>query len=71
MCLAYPGRIEKLEGMKAVVDYGSEKRTVIASGDIPVNAGDYVLVQMGCVVQKLSVQEAKASLAAWKVAQKI
>ncbi len=65
MCLAIPGKVEKIDGMKAVVDYGKQKRTANVTGDIPVKEGDYVLVQMGCIVQKLTKKEAESSVKAW------
>ena len=69
MCLAIPGRIEKIEGKKAIIDYGTQKRAAIVTGDIPVKKNDYVLVQMGCIVQKLSPKEAKESIKAWNSIQ--
>ncbi len=69
MCLAIPGRIEKIEGMKALIDYGTQKRTAVVTGDIPVKIDDYVLVQMGCIVQKLSKEEAIESINAWNSIQ--
>lgn len=65
MCLAIPGKIEKIDGMKAVINYGKQKRVATVTKDIPVKVGDFVLVQMGCVVQKLSRKEAESSIKAW------
>ncbi|MBI2133399.1 HypC/HybG/HupF family hydrogenase formation chaperone [Candidatus Woesearchaeota archaeon] len=64
MCLAIPGKVEKIEGMKAVISYGKQKRIAMVTKDIPVSTGDYVLVQMGCVVQKLTGEEAESSMKA-------
>jgi hydrogenase assembly chaperone HypC/HupF len=65
MCLAFPGKVTKIEGHKATVSYPGESRFALL-GDDPVKIGDYVLVQMGIIIQKLSPSEAKKSLAAWK-----
>ncbi len=65
MCLAIPGKIEKIDGMRATIDYGKQKRIATVTKDIPVKVGDFVLVQMGCVVQKLSRKEAESSIKAW------
>ncbi len=65
MCLAIPGKIEKIDGMKATISYGMQKRVATVTKDVPVKKGDYVLVQMGCVVQKLSKKEAESSIKAW------
>lgn len=64
MCLAIPGKIIKIDGGKATVQYPGETRDVLV-GDEPVAVGNHVLVQMGIVIRVLSLKEAKTSLAAW------
>jgi len=64
MCLAFPGKIKKINGKTAVVEYPHETREVMV-GDKNLKAGDYVMVQMGIAVNKLSEKEAKESLKAW------
>lgn len=64
MCIATPGKIVKVEGRKALVDYCSETRQVLTGGET-VKVGDYVMVQMGIVVKILSRKEAAAALKAW------
>ena len=50
MCLTIPGKIVKIEGDIATLDYGSEKRDAkIIEGDYKV--GDFVLVQAKVVVE--------------------
>ncbi len=68
MCLAVPGRVEEVRGRKAVVAYGGERRHAIVTDDVKVAKGDFVLVQMGCVVQRLNKKEAVASIRAWESA---
>jgi hydrogenase expression/formation protein HypC len=64
MCLAIPGKIIIIEGGKAIVQYPGETRQVLLGGE-EVSVGNYVLVQMGIIIQKLSPKEAKNSLSAW------
>jgi len=61
MCLAVPGKITRIDGDKALVDYGSEKRTARLIED-GYSKGDYVIVQAGVVVQKVPKQEAIRAL---------
>jgi hydrogenase expression/formation protein HypC len=65
MCLAIPGKIIKIEGRKASIQYPGETRFALL-GDEPVKVGDAVLVQMGIVIKILSAAEAAASKKAWK-----
>ena len=64
MCLAFPGKIKSIEGRQATVKYPAESRKVFMS-DIKVEVGDFVLVQMGIILRKLSEEEALTSLVAW------
>ena len=68
MCLAFPGKIKELRAGKALVDYGSEQREVMVAG-IEIREGDWVLVQQGFVVEKLSEEEARESLEAFKASR--
>ncbi|MBI4146996.1 HypC/HybG/HupF family hydrogenase formation chaperone [Candidatus Woesearchaeota archaeon] len=65
MCLAIPGKVIAVNGSIALVDYSAEKREVIAKG-VAVKKGDYVLVQFGMVVEKLSKQDALSAIENWK-----
>jgi hydrogenase assembly chaperone HypC/HupF len=65
MCLAIPGKVKKIEGMKITVEYPGETRQIL-DGGIPVKVGEYVMVQMGVVIKKLTPKEAKVAQAAWK-----
>ncbi|MFH1955393.1 MAG: HypC/HybG/HupF family hydrogenase formation chaperone [Patescibacteria group bacterium] len=53
MCIAFPGKIIKIEGLKAQVKYPNEVRTAII-GEENVKVGDKVLVQMGIIIQVLA-----------------
>lgn len=65
MCLAIPGKVKSVKGHSAVVQYPGETRTVIV-GDEHLKAGDFVLVQMGIVIDILTPKEASAAARAWK-----
>ena len=57
MCVAYPGKVIELHPRTAMVDFHGnlvEART----GLVDVNVGDRVLVHAGCILQKVSEQEA-------------
>lgn len=65
MCLAMPGKIIKIEGDDATIQYPGENRVAkILDGDYKV--GDYVFVSAQIVVQKLTEKEALASLEQWE-----
>ncbi len=60
--------IKEIRGNIAVVDYGG----VVKEADISllesVDVGDYVIVHVGYAITKLSEDEARQSIAAWKEA---
>jgi hydrogenase expression/formation protein HypC len=64
MCLAIPGKILKIDGQKATIQYPEEQRFAMVGGE-EVLVGDYVMVQMGIIIKKLSEEEAKVSAQAW------
>lgn len=61
MCLAVPGKIVRIDGEDAIVDYGGQHRSgrLLESGYL---VGDYVLIQGGVVIEKIPEEEAKESL---------
>ncbi len=65
MCLAIPGKVIKIEGRKFTIEYPGETRFAL-DGGIPVKLGDFVMVQMGIVIKRISLKEAKTSWNAWK-----
>lgn len=66
MCLAVPGKIKKIDGKKVLLDYPAEKRYALI-GDEKVKVGDYVMVQMGIIIKKLSQSEARSAIKAWNI----
>lgn len=61
MCLAFPALVIELKGKKAIVSSGKEKRDVI-NNIINAGLGQWVLVQQGMIVERLSEEEAKESV---------
>lgn len=57
MCVAIPGRVTKVDGKKATVDFEGNFVTA-RTGLIPVQAGDRVLVHAGVIIQVLREEEA-------------
>ena len=67
MCLAVPGKIIEIEGDAATVDYGSEKRVgKILSQEY--NIGDFVIIQGGIIVLKVTKDEALRALSLYRKA---
>lgn len=64
MCLAVPGKVIKIDGRKATVQYPGEARFAMVADVVPI-VGDMVMVQMGVVMKKLTDDEAKSSSEAW------
>lgn len=57
MCVALPGKVIELQSDIAVVDFsGNQVRA--RAGLVPVVPGDRVLVHAGCILQKVSEQQA-------------
>lgn len=69
MCLTIPGRIIEIQGDKAVISYGSEKREARLL-DESFKAGDYVVVANKIIIERVSEQEAAEAIEAWKQAMK-
>lgn len=57
MCVALPGKVIKLEGKNAVVDFNGNQVTARA-GLVEIKEGDYVLVHAGCIIQKVTPEDA-------------
>ena len=52
MCLSYPGKIKKISGQLATVDFdGIEKEVNISL--VQVKKGDYVLVHAGFAIEQV------------------
>lgn len=65
MCLAIPGKIIKIEGQKATIEYPTQTNQALIGGE-KVKVGDFVMVQMGIIIKKINKGEVKLILQAWK-----
>jgi hydrogenase assembly chaperone HypC/HupF len=66
MCIAAPGKVIKIEGKKALIEYqGNEERYAMII-DEKVNVGSFVSVQMGLIVNVLSKAESLSAQKAWQ-----
>lgn len=61
MCVAAPGKVIKINGDTAVIDYNGNKVNANI-GIIDVKVGDYALVHAGLIIQILPQDEAKNML---------
>jgi len=57
MCLAVPGKIIKLDGDKAVVDFKGVSRKVVVSMIDNPEVGDYVIIHAGFAIQKWTPED--------------
>ncbi len=56
MCVALPGRVVKVNGRKATVDFSGNTLEAEA-GLVKIKPGDSVLVHAGCILQVLTEQD--------------
>lgn len=66
MCLAIPGKVLKIEGQIATVDFGGARREVRLDLLKGVRNGDYVLVHIGYAIQVLDESSAREILSTWE-----
>ena len=57
MCVALPGRVVSVNGTRADVDFSGNVISADA-GLVDIKPGDRVLVHAGCIIQKLSDEDA-------------
>ena len=57
MCVALPGKVIEVNDRDAVVDFNGNQ-VAARAGLVDVKVGDYVLVHAGCVIQKVTPQDA-------------
>jgi hydrogenase expression/formation protein HypC len=66
MCLAIPGKVLKITGEKALVDFGGVRREVIISLVESVKPCDYVVVHTGYAIGVMDEEEARETLRMWR-----
>ena len=64
MCLAVPGRIVRIDGNKAEIDFGGIRRTADISL-VSVEVGGYVIVHAGFAIAKVDREEALKTIELW------
>lgn len=65
MCYAIPGKVEKIEGKIATVNYFGEKKTAL-NELVSLKVGDYIYAQGGFAIEVVPEKEALEILAVWK-----
>lgn len=66
MCVAIPGKVVEIKGTEALVEFGRIRKMVNIYLIENLNIGDYVLVHVGCAIEKINEQEAKENLDIFK-----
>jgi len=64
MCLTIPAKVLEVRDGRALVTSRTGTREVVTT-HVPVDAGDYVLVQGGVVMARLDPRDAREMLEAW------
>mgnify|MGYP001404123558 FL=1 len=62
MCLAVPGEVVKIDGIKGEVSFSGAIRTADLSLVPEVKIGDYVLVHAGCAIQVIPPDDARETI---------
>lgn len=62
MCLAVPGEVVKIDGIKGEVSFSGAIRIADLSLVPEVKIGDYVLVHAGCAIQIIPPDNARETI---------
>ncbi|OGD53548.1 hydrogenase assembly protein HypC [Candidatus Bathyarchaeota archaeon RBG_13_38_9] len=65
MCLAIPGKIMKIDGDLAKVDFGDGTAREVNASLVDVKIGEYVIVHAGFAIEILDEKAAKETLKLW------
>jgi hydrogenase expression/formation protein HypC len=67
MCLGVPGKVVRVDGAQAVVDFWGVRKTIrLDVVDEPVSPGDYVLNHVGFAIRRIPASEIEATLALYE-----
>lgn len=66
MCLAIPGKIVKIEGNSALVDFDGLTQNVIIALIQNPEVGKFVIVHAGYAIEMLNEKDALESIEQWK-----
>ncbi|MDI6888156.1 MAG: HypC/HybG/HupF family hydrogenase formation chaperone [Methanocellales archaeon] len=61
MCLAIPAKIIKIDGHKAIADFGGLEQEILLDL-VDAKENDYVLVHVGYAIQTIDEEEAKETI---------
>ncbi len=67
MCIAIPGKVIKIDGYEALVDFGKVQKRVSTHLIEDIKIDDYILVHAGYGVVKIDEQEALDTLKVFKM----
>lgn len=63
MCLGVPGRVLKVDGLVATVDFwGLQRQVRLDVVDEPVQPGDYILNHVGFAIRRIPAEEIQETL---------
>lgn len=67
MCLGVPGKVIKVDGLTAIVDFWGVRRQIhLEVVDEPVQPGDYILNHVGYAIRRIPTGEVDATLALYE-----
>ncbi len=66
MCLAIPGKILKIDGNSALVDFDGIKQNVIIALIQNPEIGKFVIVHAGYAIEMINEKEAMEAIEQWK-----
>jgi hydrogenase assembly chaperone HypC/HupF len=66
MCIAAPGKVIKIEGKKALIEYPGNQTRYAMITDEKIKLGNYVSVQMGLIINVLTKSESASAQKAWE-----
>ncbi len=58
MCIAIPGKVVEVDGLRAKVDY-SGNQVMVNTGLVSPKVGQYVLVHAGCAIEVMEKDKAE------------
>ncbi len=66
MCLAIPGKILKIDGNSALVDFDGIKQNVIIALIQNPEIGKYIIVHAGYAIEMMNEKEAMEAIEQWR-----
>jgi hydrogenase expression/formation protein HypC len=66
MCVAIPGKVLEIYEDNSLVEFGSLRKKINTSLIENLIVGEYVLVHVGCAIEKIDEKEAMETLSIFK-----